>query len=238
MKDSSQAMSESAPGDGAAVRPTDSWRENPGPVQIKICGLTDVGDARAALDSGADCLGFVLVPQSPRCISRMALLRLLDRLGTSACAVAVVMNDAPATVRQLAIDAALRAVQLHGREEAADYADFPVPVWRALRTENGAAWPDPMSWPAQRFVLDATVPGKLPGGTGVLADWDLAAQLARRLPLMLAGGLRADNVADAVRRVRPLGVDTASGIERVPGRKDFGAMRAFVRAVRETEESL
>jgi phosphoribosylanthranilate isomerase len=197
-------------------------------VEIKMCGLTCVGDAREALAAGADYLGFVLYPESPRGITPARLCDVLGRLDRPCRAVAVCVNMPRAEVERVAAEAGLYAVQLHGDEPPGAFSDFPVPVWRALRVEASGPRPDPAAWPAARYVIDASVPGQY-GGTGTPADWDRAAAVAAAVPAMLAGGLTAENVAQAIRRVRPLGVDVSSGVEAGPGRKDRDMMRAFVR---------
>jgi len=201
-------------------------------TEIKICGLTNLPDARMALEAGADYLGFVLYARSPRCITPGALCRLLNRLPAGARAIAVCVNARRELVERLARDCRLYAVQLHGDERLADWIDMPVPVWRAMRLHHGQPDPAPARWPAARYVLDAAVPGRY-GGTGRTADWAKAAKLARRAPLMLAGGLTTLNVAEAIRIVAPLGVDTASGVEKAPGKKDRRKVAAFIQAAKE-----
>jgi phosphoribosylanthranilate isomerase len=199
-------------------------------TEIKICGLTNLPDARMALDAGADYLGFVLYERSPRHITPGALRRLLDRLPTGARAIAIFVNASRELVETLARDCRLHAIQLHGDERLADWIDMPVPVWRAARLRRGKPDPAPDQWPTARYVLDAAVPGRY-GGTGRTTDWAKAADLARRMPLMLAGGLTPRNVAEAIRIVAPLGVDTASGVEKAPGKKDHRKVAAFIKAV-------
>jgi len=200
-------------------------------TEIKICGLTNLPDACMALDAGTDYLGFVLYERSPRHIAPGALRRLLDRLPAGARAIAVFVNAHRELVEMLARDCRLHAVQLHGDERLADWIDMPIPVWRAARLRHGKPDPSPDQWPKTRYVLDATVPGRY-GGTGRTADWAMAAKLARQTPLMLAGGLTPHNVAEAIRIVAPLGVDTASGVEKAPGKKDHRKVAAFIQAVR------
>jgi phosphoribosylanthranilate isomerase len=199
-------------------------------TEIKICGLTNLADARAALAAGADYLGFVLYERSPRYIAPGKLRRILDRLPGATRAVAVVVNARREFVEKLARDCRLHAVQLHGDERRADWLDMPLPVWRAMRLHHGRPQPAPASWPAARYVLDAAAPGRY-GGSGRTADWAKATVMARRWAMMLAGGLTPDNVAEAIRTVRPLGVDTASGVEKAPGKKDPRKLAAFVQAV-------
>ncbi len=200
-------------------------------MEIKICGLTNVEDAEVALALGADYLGFVLFARSPRHVTAERLLRLAADLPADARKVGVFVNERPETVREIAAACGLAAVQIHGDEPAADYADFPVPVWRALAVGAGTCRPDPAAWPAARYVLDAPAPDRY-GGTGQRADWGRAAAIAAARPSMLAGGLTAENVAAAIEAVRPLGVDVSSGIERSAGCKDRARMAAFIEAVR------
>ncbi|HAS84423.1 MAG TPA: N-(5'-phosphoribosyl)anthranilate isomerase [Verrucomicrobia bacterium] len=201
-------------------------------VDIKICGLTTLEDAQVALDAGADFLGFVLYPQSPRAVTCDTLARITSSLGKGARCVGVFVNSMAAEVRQTALDCGLAAVQIHGDEQAGDFLDMPVPVWRALRVDAGGCRPEPAAWPmAVRYVADAAVPSGY-GGSGIKADWEQAATLAAQIPVMLAGGLTPANVAAAIDQVHPLGVDVSSGVECSPGRKSHAAVRAFVAAAR------
>ena len=201
-------------------------------MDIKICGLTNLDDARAALDAGADFLGFVLYHRSPRCISAAALRRIADNLSGDRRMVGVFVNELPERVAQIASDCGLYAAQLHGDELHREFAGLSLPVWRAVRVRHdGAPEPEPNQWPAARYVLDAFMPGVY-GGTGMTADWSFAAALAKRFPVMLAGGLTPENVGEALRTVQPVGIDVAGGVESEPGRKDRLKLKAFVSAVR------
>jgi len=197
-------------------------------TDVKICGLTCLDDALAAFEAGADYLGFVLYDKSPRGIADAALRRIVDRLPGGARAIGVFVNHARETVATVAADCGLHAVQLHGDEDAGDFEGFETRLWRAVRCREGRFEPAPESWSAERYVVDAAVAGEY-GGTGTAADWTAAARLAGRCPVMLAGGLTELNVADAVRAVAPLGVDTSSGVEREPGRKDARKVASFIR---------
>ena len=207
-------------------------------MDVKVCGLTCVEDARAAQEMGADCLGFVLHADSPRGIDPARMWRILDRLPGSVRAVAVVVNETRRYVERLMADGPLRAVQLHGEERGEDLQDLPVALWRAVRFEmDGRISPAPADWSVERWVVDAAVPGAR-GGTGKTADWAAAAEWARRACVMLAGGLTPENVGAAIRAVAPAGVDVASGVEREPGRKDYPRMRAFIRQARLAADEL
>jgi phosphoribosylanthranilate isomerase len=205
-------------------------------LTIKICGLTNLDDARGAIESGADYLGFVLYQNSPRCVSVKELSRLTDALPEQIRKVGVFVNEAPVLVKEVAKVCGLSAVQLHGDEPPGDYDDLGVTLWRALRLQGGKWNPDFRKWAAERFVLDAD--SRAYGGTGMTVDWDAAGVFANQHRVMLAGGLTVDNVGDAVRCVRPLGVDVSSGVELAPGRKDHKKMAAFIRAARAADEAL
>lgn len=194
---------------------------------VKICGLTNLDDARRAWDAGADFLGFVLYSKSPRGISADQLARIADRLPAEARMVGVFVNASRELVETVAAACRLSAVQMHGDEAPGAGAGAGRPVWRAVRWQEGQWKPSPDGWPADRYVADAASAAY--GGSGQLADWRAAAVLAREVPVMLAGGLTADNVAQAIEAVRPLGVDVASGVEAEPGRKDARAMIEFIR---------
>lgn len=200
-------------------------------IEIKICGLTNPDDAAAAAAAGADYLGFVFYPASPRAVSAEDVIRILDAVPVPVRAVGVFVNASPTEVIGIAGLCGLYAVQLHGDESAAPFEHLRVRLWRALRVSAAGCSPDPDKWPASRYVVDAAAPG-LYGGTGVLADWERAAQLAMERPVLLAGGLTPDNVGDAVRAVHPWGVDVVSGVEAAPGRKDLERMSAFIRRAR------
>jgi phosphoribosylanthranilate isomerase len=205
-------------------------------IEIKICGLTNLEDAKAALDLGADYIGFVLYPGSPRAVKPESLPALLKAL-PSARVVAVVVNMDRRSIEWLVGRCALHAVQFHGNEGPAIGRGLDARVWRAVSFCDGAWGPDPEAWcAAARLVVDAS-DSKRYGGSGAVADWAAAATLAASREVMLAGGLNSENVADAIRAVRPAGVDVASGVESAPGRKDHAAVRRFIEAVRREERN-
>ena len=200
-------------------------------VDVKICGLTNAEDARVALDAGADYLGFVIYPKSPRGVTAERVSEILGTLEAGTRGVGVFVNSSASEVDAIVRQCGLYAAQIHGDEDAAAFADFPHRLWRAVWIQDGTAVPPPAEWPAERYVIDAAVPG-LYGGSGVQADWDEASALAHEHPIMLAGGLHPGNVTDAIRCVNPAGVDVSSGVEATPGRKDHDAVRVFVAAAK------
>ncbi len=200
-------------------------------TEIKICGLTNIDDARCALDLGVDYLGCVLYPKSPRSVSVSELAKICDALDNNVKVIGVFVNENRANIEKIALDCNLYAVQIHGDEDYSEFSDTKITIWKAVRIEDGEVKPALNKWPAARYVIDADVSGEY-GGTGVTADWNQAAELATRYPLMLAGGLTPENVGDAVRIVEPRGVDVASGVELMPGRKDHEKMKRFVKTVK------
>jgi len=206
-------------------------------IEIKICGLTSLADAEVALAAGADYLGFVLYERSPRAVPVDALAAIMRGLGQGVRAVGVFVNSPGEFVRDTALRCGLAAVQIHGDESPDAFCAMPVPVWRSLSVSGAKCKPEPGTWPAARYIADAAAPG-LYGGSGTLAGWEQAAALASRVPLMLAGGLTASNVAAAIRQVHPLGVDVSSGVESAPGRKSHEAVRAFITAARKAAAGL
>ena len=204
-------------------------------TKIKICGIRTLPDALAAIDAGADLLGFNFYPQSVRyvdvgaCRDMMSVLRKSGQIKF----VGVFVNAPIAEIRATMDTCGLGLAQLHGDEtpemlDALDGKGFK--AFRGVPADvNGFARHGP---PA--LLVDAAVKGSY-GGTGATADWSAAAELAKRYRLLLAGGLTPQNVAEAVERVQPWGVDVASGVEASPGEKDPNKMRAFVREVQRIE---
>ena len=202
-------------------------------TRIKICGITRLEDARVCLQAGADVLGFNFWPESKRHIPVPLAAKMAELLPAGVLRVGVFVRATPGEVRRTVAAVGLGAVQLHGDEDPSEYADAGVPLWQVLRI--GTSLPDSVSEGASELLLDARVEGF--GGSGRSFDWSLAREARRfALPFWLAGGLSPLNVAEAVRRAAPTGVDVASGVESSPGVKDPERVRAFVAAVRAAEE--
>ncbi len=201
-------------------------------IEVKICGMTNVVDVMAAVEYGADYIGFVLYDKSPRGISPGLLSEIMDVIGSGVKAVGVFVNESRDYVEKVVNDCGLYAAQLHGCESSDDFVDFESRMWRAVSLgENDNCKVDIEKWKADRFVIDAAVPGMY-GGTGLLADWSRAADIAEKYPVMLAGGLSPLNVSDAIAAVNPIGVDVSSGLESEPGRKDHKKIKTFMENVR------
>ena len=197
---------------------------------VKICGITRLEDASAAVAAGAGAIGFIFWPKSPRFIEPYRARKIVAALPPFVTAVGVFVNQPVAHVNGVASLVRLGAVQLHGDETPEFAAAVTTPVIKALSI--GAANVRP--WPARvRLLLDVHDPVSR-GGTGRTIDWTAAADLASQREILLAGGLTPDNVAAAVARVRPLGIDVSSGVERAPGIKDHQRLRALFEAVHDS----
>ena len=205
-------------------------------TRVKICGITSVEDAAAAVEAGADALGFVFVPRTPRLVHPEVAARIVEGLPPFVTTVGVFVDQPLDEVLGIAGRCRLQAVQLHG-EESEDYSRrIPLRVIKAIRVRDGRDLCPIQTYPADAFLLDAFVEGQT-GGTGTSIPWDLARQAKGKAPIILSGGLKPETVAQAVRTVRPYGVDVSSGVETSPGRKDHQKVREFIAAVREADRS-
>jgi phosphoribosylanthranilate isomerase len=195
--------------------------------RVKICGLTRAEDAVAAVRAGADALGFVFWPESPRAVSPDTARAIGRQVPALVTRVGVFVNTPPDEVKAIVRHAGLDAVQLHGDEAVEDYLTLGV---RLIKAVSGGQ-PDAQAWvrrcPEVVTILIDAFDRNRRGGTGRRADWTLAAAIARDRPIVLAGGLTAATVADAIRQVRPWGLDVSSGVERAPGIKDPDRLATF-----------
>jgi phosphoribosylanthranilate isomerase len=211
---------------------------------VKICGLSTRETLEVALDAGADMVGFVFFPPSPRHLSLEIARDLGKQAKRRAIKVALTVDADDATLSN--IDEALQPdiLQLHGKETVARLRDikqkFGLEVMKAIAVESAA---DLASLPgyaavADRILFDARPPkgATRPGGLGAVFDWHLLENLDLKLPFLVSGGLNAENVAQALQITRAGGVDVSSGVERAPGVKDGEMIRAFIRAARASEE--
>jgi phosphoribosylanthranilate isomerase len=198
-------------------------------TRVKICGISDVGAARAAADAGADAVGFVFAP-SRRQVTVEQAAAIASTLPPFVARVGVFVDASRERILEAVAACGLSAVQLHGAEPPDLCAALPVPVIKAVRVAGARSLQALARYRVSAFLLDAYDPHR-PGGTGRTFDWGLAAEAARAHRIVLSGGLTAANVASALQRVRPYGVDVSSGVE-TDGRKDPDKIRAFVEAVR------
>jgi len=199
---------------------------------VKICGITNIADAIAATDAGADALGLMFYEKSPRNIALKAAVEIARQLPPFVIKVGVFVNAPEAEVMRAVSECGLNILQFHG-DETPEYCQlFPVMTIKAFRIKDGNSLKALPDYKTDAWMLDAYAPDK-PGGTGEKFNWDLAIE-AQKLgkPIFLAGGLTPENVGEAVRRVRPYAVDVSSGVEASPGTKDHEKVRAFIRAAK------
>ena len=202
-------------------------------MKVKICGITSYEDAAMALDAGADALGFNFFPASPRYIDAGAAHEIIRRLPPFAVTVGLFVNvPNPDDVVGVALVAGVQVIQLHGDEDPeycrrlSDYS-----LIKALRIGHEPVKQDLDQYPVRAFLLDVRDDSRF-GGTGKSFDWTLVQGIDRKRPIILAGGLGADNVQAAIRAVEPYGIDVCSGVEREPGIKDPVKLAEFMNEVR------
>ena len=203
-------------------------------TRVKVCGITNLEDALAALEAGADMLGFNFYARSPRYVTPSEAGKIVERLPDGVSCVGVFVNEsAPADVERIAREAGLGAVQLHGDETPEFCRELRgLTTIKALRVGADFNVESAAAYHTDAVLLDAYVAGTR-GGTGHTFDWTLATLTRERVPkLFIAGGLNPDNVAAAVAAVRPYAVDVCSGVETSPGRKSPQLMRRFVEQVK------
>lgn len=196
---------------------------------VKICGITRVADAEAAVREGASAIGFIFWPQSPRFVEPERARQIVATLPPFVTPVGVFVNEPPERVNAIAAHVGLGAVQLHG-DEMPDVLPFiDRPVIKALSQigpETASLWP-----PRVLLMVDAADPDRR-GGTGARADWPSAARLAAQRPVLLAGGIGPSSAIQAIDEVRPFGIDVSSGVEQSPGVKDHDRLRKLFEALR------
>jgi len=209
-------------------------------IRVKICGITNRADAEAAAEADANLIGLNFYEKSPRFISEVEASRVRAAVPHGIEAVGIFVNAAPQEMLRICRKLRLDAAQLHGDESREVVAEVAaaLPVFKVFRVTSDFA-PDVLDdySAASAFLLDASQAGQY-GGTGHTIDWALARRAAASHRIILAGGLKPENVAGAIRVVRPWGVDVASGVESKPGKKDHARLRDFVEEVRRAEKQL
>ena len=210
---------------------------------VKICGIKTLSDALAAIDAGADMLGYNFYPKSKRYISVKECVEIQNDLvgrGMDVISVGVFVNASYETIIETLEVCALNLVQLHGDESPAFLEELGEWAFKAIRPKNAdealnALEKYPQRADAPALLVDAYHPSEY-GGSGTLGDWTLARELAAQKPILLAGGLTPENVGEAVRQVNPWGVDVASGVESTPGVKDVAKIAAFISAAKSVNQ--
>ena len=195
-------------------------------VRVKVCGITNLDDALAAVDAGAAALGFNFYPRSPRCVRADVAAGIVSRVAPAVCTVGVFVDAGREQVAATVAETGVTALQFHGNESPEFCRGWATKVIKAIRVRDGRAAATAAAYNVDFVLADAYVEGQ-PGGTGRRIAAEYLQEFDHRR-LILAGGLTPENVAEAVRTVRPVAVDVASGIERAPGRKDWNLMRSFI----------
>lgn len=202
---------------------------------VKICGITRRTDAEAAVAAGADAIGLVFYEPSPRAVDAGQAADIVEGLPSGLEIFGLFVNPAPVEVEAIIEKGIVNRLQFHG-EESEDFCEsFGVPYMKAvrLRSKERVA-PEITDYKSARYVLLDSYSEKAPGGTGIVSDWDTASTIVKQLkqPVVLAGGLRPENVEQALRQVQPFGVDVSSGLESSPGIKDSTKIAAFMEGVK------
>ncbi len=203
--------------------------------KVKMCGVTNLDDAQAAVEAGADAVGFVFYRTSPRYVEPTVVKGIVASLPPFVIPVGVFVNEEAKVVRDLMDDCGLSLAQLHGDETALYCETLGRPALKAIRLRDRASLSALAEYQGRagvRGLVIDTFSAETYGGTGQVVDWGLAAEVAKASRILLAGGLTPENVGEAIRKVRPYGVDVSSGVEASPGKKDHEKVRAFIRAVR------
>jgi phosphoribosylanthranilate isomerase len=204
-------------------------------TRVKICGITNQEDAESAVAAGADAVGFNFYVNSPRYLKVETAAKISKIISPAVLRVGVFVNAPDELIFAAIQECGLGMLQFHGEEKPEECTRFGLMSMKAFRIRDDGSLDEIKKYKTDAYLLDAWAPDEH-GGTGRTFNWELA-QRAQKLgkPIFLAGGLTPENVAKAVRQVRPFGVDVSSGVESSPGKKDHEKMRAFIKAVRSVE---
>ncbi|HUZ08382.1 MAG TPA: phosphoribosylanthranilate isomerase [Candidatus Paceibacterota bacterium] len=201
-------------------------------VKVKICGITNLADAQAAAETGADALGFNFCEKSPRCVSLKTAAAISTQVPPFVMRVGVFVDAEADFILRAIGEAGLTMLQFHGDEQPEFCTQFGLMSMKAFRICDEKSLAELPNYQTDAYLLDAFSP-QARGGTGEKFNWDLAVEAQKfGKPIFLAGGLTPENVADAVRKVQPFGVDVSSGVESAPGKKDHAKVKAFIKTAK------
>ena len=195
-------------------------------VKVKICGITNPDDALAAVEYGADALGFVFYEKSPRYVTPQSVAKIINELPPFVMTVGVFVNENSSKIKEIMQITGLNIVQLHG-DESREMCNIWPRVIKAFRMREFTDLERLKDYNVSAYLLDA-YDSNIPGGTGQAFNWDIALEADKLGKVILAGGLNPDNIAEAVKRVLPYAVDVSSGVEKEKGKKDMDKMKLFI----------
>ena len=203
-------------------------------MRVKICGITRVDDALAAVDAGADALGFIFVRSSPRFVSNEVARQIVQEIPPFVMPVGVFVDPTDAEVRANIAATGIRWIQLHGNESPEFLKALPLPAYKAFRVDGGFKVSALAAYPGPAYMLDTFVAGR-GGGTGRMFDWKIAVQAKQYGRIILSGGITPTNVGEAIREVGPFALDVNSGVESSPGIKDRQKLQLLFEKILEAE---
>jgi phosphoribosylanthranilate isomerase len=203
-------------------------------MRVKICGITRLTDALAAIEAGASAVGFIFVPSSKRFIKPEDAAAIIRQIPPFVTAVGVFANAERGRINEVLQIARVTALQFHGKESPDDTKGYPVPVYKAFRVSESFNPSVLGNYPGPAYLLDTHVDGTL-GGTGKTFDWAIAVRAKEYGRIILAGGINPDNVEDAIRQVEPYAIDVCSGVEETPGKKSHERLRMLFSRIYQAE---
>ncbi len=200
-------------------------------IKVKICGITNLEDALVAIEAGTDALGFVFYPESPRFIDPGMAKYIISKLPVFVTTVGVFVDEKEDMIRRIIRESGIQVLQFHGDESPIMCTRFREKVIKTIHVKDEESVDQMKMYHINTFLLDTYHSAKR-GGTGKSFNWGIAKKAKKYGRIILAGGLDPSNVAEAIKEVRPYGVDVSSGVEASPGRKDHTKVREFIRKVK------
>ncbi len=204
-------------------------------MKVKICGITNEDDAHAAIEAGAHALGFIFADASPRCVAPGDVYNIIKTLPPFVTTVGVFVNSSREKVLRTIQATGIQAMQFHGDESPEELQGYLLPTYKAFRVDERFDVTSLQQYQSKIFLLDTFVDG-VRGGTGKTFNWSIAIEAKRFGRVVLSGGLRPDNIAEAVRTVQPYAIDVNSGVESSPGKKDKQKLKDLFSALCTTQE--
>ncbi|GAB6099306.1 phosphoribosylanthranilate isomerase [Halanaerocella petrolearia] len=195
-------------------------------TRVKICGLTNLEDARQVVRCGADLVGFIFA-ESPRQVINEDVIRISKQLPVDTKKVGVFANQSAEEIKEVIANCSLDYIQLHGDETPTFCSQFDLPVIKAFRVKDKSSLNQLKEYQVDKYLLDTYLPDQL-GGTGKTFNWELAKEAKRYGDIIVAGGLKPSNVAQVIKEINPWGIDVSSGVELEPGKKDQKKVREFI----------